>query len=175
MQMRQSFLFFSTTSLLALTGVPAFAFSISGPSSNAFPSEQKVNYSSYQQTGIIEVKTKKYEPLSPPASSDNFLQILRQEYRNRSINGTTWNFTTGKELTGGFYIGDYYACAPNVGYDCGSRVAKTTEPEVDIKNSVGSAISLFYSPGVNDPVVDENLHWIQVVTENIGATPSVDN
>jgi hypothetical protein len=97
MQMRQSFLFLSTTSLLALTGVPAFAFSISGPSSNAFPSVQNVNYSSNGQTGRIEVKTKKYEQLSPPALSDHFLQTLRKEYRNTpGYSGTTWNFTTGQ-------------------------------------------------------------------------------
>lgn len=168
MQMRQSFLFLSTTSLLALTGVPAFAFSISGPlSRQPLPSFQKVNYSSNGQTGIIEVKTKNYAQLSPLAPSiDNFLQTLRHEYRNSpGDSGITWNFTAAQqELTGGFYIGEYYACAPNVGYPCGSRVGITGNQGVDPSQSVGSALSLFYSPGVNDPVVDSNLHWIQVVT-----------
>lgn len=165
MQMRQSFLFLSTTSLLALTGVPAFAFSISGPSSKVYPSVQNVNYFSNGQTGIIEVKTKNYAQLSPPALSDYFLQTLLAEYRNSpNYPGTTWNFTTGQALTGGFYIGDYYACAPNVDYVCGDRIAITQDPGVDPSKSVGSALSLFYSPGVNDPVVDSNLHWIQVVT-----------
>ncbi len=69
MQMRQSFLFLSTTSLLALTSVPAFAFSISGLSSNVYPSVQNVGYFLNGPTGIIEIKTQNYAQLSLPALS----------------------------------------------------------------------------------------------------------
>lgn len=160
------------TFLVPVIGQPVWSFSIVPPPSQSFPKSITVPYqpSDGQLVGDITSWIKPYQKLSVPATNSDFFSTLNSTYTSG------WNFTpAANPLTGSFFLGKHYACAPGAGYACGAGIGITKT--VNVRQTVGGALSVFYSPGSGDPVVNSDLHWIQVVTSDNGLTKQtfVDN
>ena len=81
-----------------------------------------------------------------------FLNTLNSDF-------PTWTFNAAAtDLNGSFNIINNYACGFNT--SCGIELGVTNT------NGVGSFIDVDYVPGVDDPPIGTDLHWIQRVANN---------
>ena len=148
--------------LVTIASQPTWSFTIvPSQSSPPLPNNITRNYvpSDGQPAGSITTRIKPYQGLPVPGTSSPFFNVLNSTY-----SGLGWNFVPASQsLAGNFFIGNYYACVPGAGYACGERV----EVPAAIQNpyqTVGGALSLFYFPRGGDPMINSDLHWIQMVT-----------